>query len=109
MAPVVPLKAHDAAAGAQVCRLLAAPRLAETGQQKRVRAEPVDGGAVYFCFIIQNLGRMFHTPSRNPPTKYCVPKDEKIMQERKAADPLLTGLLLLMRFFSVRREIIQQR
>ncbi len=49
--------------------------------QKRVRAEPVDGGAGYFCFIIQNLGRMFHTPSRNPPTKYCVPKDEKIMQE----------------------------
>lgn len=87
MTPVVPLKAHDAAAGAQVCRLLAAPRLAEAGQQKRVRAEPVDGGAVYFCFIIQNLGRMFHTPSRNPPTKYCVPKDEKIMQERKAADP----------------------
>ena len=31
------------------------------------------------------------------------------MHERKAADPLLTGLLLLMRFFSVRREIIQQR
>jgi hypothetical protein len=30
---------------------------------------------------------MFHTPSRNPPTKYCAPKDEKIMQERKAADP----------------------
>ena len=87
MAPVVPLKAHDAAAGAQVCGFLAAPRLAEAGQQKRVRAEPVDGGAVYFCFIIQNLGRMFHTPSRNPPTKYCVPKDEKIMQERKAADP----------------------
>jgi len=31
---------------------------------------------------------MFHTPGRNPPTKYCVPKDEKNMQERKAADPL---------------------
>jgi len=41
---------------------------------------------------------MFHTPSRNPPTKYCVPKDEKIMQERKAADPLAAFDALFARY-----------
>ena len=37
-------------------------------------------------------------------TSSLIRKDEKIMQERKAADPLLTGLLLLMRFYGSRRE-----
>ncbi|MFR9065820.1 MAG: hypothetical protein ACLVJH_01755 [Faecalibacterium prausnitzii] len=91
----------------KVCRLLAAPRLAEAGQQKRVRSEPVDGGTVYFCFIIQNLGRMFHTPSRNPPTKYCVPKDEKIMQEEKQ-QTRLAGLLLYALFARYLLKIIQR-
>ena len=88
MAPVVPLKAHDAAAGAQVCRLLAAPRLAETGQQKRVRAEPVDGGAVYFCLLYKISVECSIRPAEIPPTKYCVPKDEKnYSKKEKAADP----------------------
>jgi hypothetical protein len=47
---------------------------------------------------------MFHICKLHPLPKYRGRKAGKIVHERKAADPLLTGLLLLMRFYGSRRE-----
>ena len=100
----MPFQADDAAAGTQICRALEPLWLGKAGQQQRVGAEPVDRRTVDFCFIIQNLGGMFHICKLHPLPKYRGRKAGKIVHERKAADPLLTGLLLLMRFYGSRRE-----
>ena len=47
---------------------------------------------------------MFHIRAANPFIKYWAWNLSKFVHERKAADPLLTGLLLLMRFYGSRRE-----
>ena len=47
---------------------------------------------------------MFHIRAAHPLPKYRARNAGKIVHERKAADPLLTGLLLLMRFYGYRRE-----
>ena len=60
VAPVVPFQRHDAAAGAQVRRLLGAFRCTETGQQQCIRAKTVGRGTIYHGLIIQNFRRMFH-------------------------------------------------
>ncbi len=84
------------------------PWLAKPGQQKRVRAKAVDGGTIYFCSIIQNLGRMFHTQQPKSTDKILCRKMGKLCKKEKQ-QTRLAGLLLLMRYSSVRREIIQQR
>ena len=60
MPPVVPFQRHDAAAGAQVCGLLGALWLTETGQQQRVGAKTMLRRAINHSSIIQDFGRMFH-------------------------------------------------
>ena len=93
VAAVVPLQCHDAAAGAQVGRRLAAFWLAEAGQQQRVRPEPVGRGAVDLCSIIQNFGRMFHRQcadssqknNRNCSRNLCKNKKQQTRLNRSAA------------------------
>ena len=60
VAAVVPFQRHDAAAGAQVCGLLGALWLTETGQQQRVGAKTMLRRAINHSSIIQDFGRMFH-------------------------------------------------
>lgn len=83
VAPVVPLQADDAAAGTQVHGLLAALWLREPGQQQRVRPEAVGRRTKDFCFIIQNLGGMFHICAVNPLPKYRAGISGKIVQGGK--------------------------
>lgn len=97
MTSVVPLKAHDAAAGAQVCRLLAAPRLAETGQQKRV--EPNRWTAEQYTSVL--LYKISVECSIRPAEilrQNIVSRKMKKLCKKEKQQTRLAGLLLLMRY-----------
>ena len=107
VAPVVPFQRHDAAAGTQVGGFLGAFRLAEAGQQQRIRPEPVRRRTVYTGSIIQDFGGMFHRQCDDSSQKNsgnCFPN---LCKNKKQQTRFCTGLLLLMRY-SGNRLIIQQ-
>ena len=96
MAPVVPLKAHDAAAGAQVCRLLAAPRLAEGGKSA---SEPNRWTAEQYTSVL--LYKISVECSIRPAEilrQNIVSRKMKKLCKKEKQQTRLAGLLLLMRY-----------
>ncbi len=110
VAAVVPFSATMPLAD-RVAAFWPALRLTEAGQQERVGPEhdalPSNKPSV---LLYETLGRMFHTEAAPYPFQIpCrISREFVRILQRKAADLLWTGLLLLMRFLHIAVKLIQQ-